>query len=112
MKLKYKIWIDNNGKVFGRGPYELLKKVQSLGTLNKASKEMEMSYSKAWKIINNAEKELGFELIEKRVGGVNGGGSFLTEKGEAFLKRYEKFYEEAENCLESLFKKHFDVAQE
>ena len=53
MKLNYSIWIetDQGEKFFGRGPYQLLYRVNQLGSLNKASKEMNMSYSKAMNIM-------------------------------------------------------------
>ena len=28
MKIGYKVWLDNNGKAFGDGPYELLSRVE------------------------------------------------------------------------------------
>ena len=40
--------------------------------------EMNMSYSKAFSIINRAEKVLGFPLTEKSIGGK--GGGFIVKK--------------------------------
>ncbi len=31
MKIAYKVWLDNNGKAFGDGPYELLRRVEKNG---------------------------------------------------------------------------------
>ncbi len=42
--------------------------------------EMNMLYSKAFSIINRAEKVLGFPLTEKSIGGK--GGGFIVKKPE------------------------------
>jgi molybdenum-dependent DNA-binding transcriptional regulator ModE len=39
-KLKYKIWLDSTGKAFGKGPCEILNRVERLGSLKGATEEM------------------------------------------------------------------------
>ncbi len=107
MRLGFKVWLDNGGKAFGEGPYQLLKRIEKTGSLRKAAKEMEMSYRKAWLIIQRCEERLGIELIERRAGGLSGGGSFLTQSGKAFMERYGKFREEAEKALENIYRGYF-----
>ena len=51
---------------------------------------MEMSYSKAWKILKRAEQEMGTELINRVSGGKNGGSSTLTEAGETAVKTFRE----------------------
>ncbi len=43
MRVAYKVWLDQNGKAFGNGPYELLKKIKKTGSLRKAAGQMNMS---------------------------------------------------------------------
>lgn len=109
MKLETRFWIssDDGKKVFGKGPYMLLKKVKLLRSLNKAAKELNMSYSKAWLIIKRAEKALNCVLLDTKTGGKEGGGSCLTEKAELLLKAYETFSEEAERIMQELYNEHF-----
>mgnify|MGYP001947896472 CR=1 FL=1 len=108
LKLESRFWMVQNGeKVFGRGPYILLKTIDRLGSLNKAAKELNMSYSKAWSIINRAERVLGYFLLERETGGVDGGGSYLTSGGKAIVKAYEEFCKEAEKSVEEIFNKYF-----
>ena len=54
-----------------------------------ACKEMEMSYSKGWKIIKKAENYLGYSLIESKSGGASGGFSHLTPEAKELLTRYK-----------------------
>ncbi|WP_296970051.1 LysR family transcriptional regulator [Tepidanaerobacter sp. EBM-38] len=107
MKLVYKIWVEGKTKAFGEGPYELLRKVEQLGSLNKAAQDMNMSYSKAWSIIKRAEKELGFKLVESNTGGAGGGGSCLTSQAKTLLNKYDEFCSEAGEILTKLYNKYF-----
>jgi len=107
MKAVCKIWLDNYGKAFGEGPYELLKRVEKTNSLHEAALQMGMSYSKAWKLIQMMEKRLGFILLDKKIGGLSGGGSHVTPEGEEFLKRYERFKKEAAEAVEKVYRKHF-----
>ena len=107
MKVAYKIWLDSNGKAFGEGPYELLKRVEKTNSLHEAAHQMEMSYSKAWKLIQMMEKRLGFGLLDKKVGGRSGGGSRVTLKGKDLMKRYMRFRRDAGEALEEVYQRHF-----
>jgi molybdate transport system regulatory protein len=107
MKIAYKVWIDNDGKAFGEGPYRVLKQIEEAGSLHQAAKDLKISYRKAWLIIQIVEKKLGFEFLERQVGGVAGGGSQITPSGKKFIKNYEKFRKEVENVLEKTYRKYF-----
>jgi molybdate transport system regulatory protein len=107
MDLCYRIWLTNDGKAFGKGPYDLLMAVSQYGSLNEAAKKMGMSYSKAWKVINMIEGRLGFALLRRETGGSGGGGSYLTTEAKDFLKKYSQFLAEADQALTDLFQKHF-----
>lgn len=107
MKIGYKVWLDQNGKAFGNGPFELLKRVEKSGSLRNAAGQMNMSYSKAWRLIQLLEGRLGFALLNKKVGGVFGGGSLLTPEAKELMSHYEKFQKEVKESLNQIFKKHF-----
>lgn len=107
MRLANKIWLEQNGKVFGEGPYRLLVRVERTGSLNKAAAEIGMSYNKAWQLMRTIEGRLGFPLLERRAGGVSGGGSEVTPQARQLMRRYSALREELETILELLFAKHF-----
>jgi len=112
MKIGYKVWLDNNGKAFGDGPCELLKRVEETHSLHRAAKEMGMAYSKAWRLIGAMEKKLGFILIERKVGGVSGGGSRVTPQGKELMKRYNRFQKDVNTSLEKIYRTHFNFENE
>jgi len=107
MKVACKIWLDHRGKAFGDGPCQLLKRVEKTNSLHEAAHQMDMSYSKAWKLIQTMERRLGFSLLDKKIGGRSGGGSQVTPKGKELMKRYEKFEKEARKAVEEAYQKHF-----
>lgn len=108
MELESKFRIVHEGeRVFGMGPCQLLETVDRLGSLNKACAELNISYSKAWNIINKAQDMLGFPLLETCTGGVDGGGSYLTPKAKDLIKAYRKFHQEAKEKAGEIFKKYF-----
>ena len=109
MKLKISIRLtdDQGEKVFGPGVARLLRAVAEEGSLNQAAKAMELSYSKAWKILRNAEAALDISFLERTIGGVHGGGSQLTREGQAFLERYEEYQAALNRRGEELFRQMF-----
>jgi molybdate transport system regulatory protein len=111
MKVACKIWIDQNGKAFGDGPYKLLKGVDKTGSLHKAAGHMGMAYSKAWKLIRTMEQRLGFILLDRKVGGRYGGGSSVTPKAKKFMSNYERFRKEIDAMINGIFQKYFGSEQ-
>lgn len=106
-QIKYKIWLEKAGKVFGEGPANILTLVEKKGSLNQAAEAMEMSYSQAWHLIKQLEDRLGFKLLKAYSGGKNGGGSELTPEARELQKKYNEFKEEADIMLEQLAEKFF-----
>ena len=47
----------------GHGVVELCERVERLGSLNKAAADMGMAYSKAWRIVKQAEEGLDVALF-------------------------------------------------
>ena len=87
-------FLDDNGeKFFGEGPYRLLSGVEKTGSLHKTAEELEMSWSKAFRIVKRAEEVLGFPLLERKTGGTGGGGSAVTPEGKAWIRKYETYRE-------------------
>lgn len=84
---------DQGERAFGEGPYRLLMGVEETGSLRRAAQEMGMAYTKAMKLIHQAEKAVGFPLTCRTAGGKSGGGSRLTPRGKELLRRYEAYRE-------------------
>ncbi len=107
MRAGFKLWIDQDGKTFGDGPYELLANVEKLGSLHKACVQMGMSYSKAWKLIRTIEQRLGFLVLDREVGGRFGGGSKITPQVKELMTCYARFRDEAIKAVERIYLEQF-----
>ena len=64
---------------------------QKCGSLKQACEQMQMSYSKGYRIIKAAEAELGFPILYREKRGPSGGGSVLTPEGEKFADCYQSY---------------------
>lgn len=104
-RMSLKLYFEDKG--FGPGIAALLRNIERTGSLLGAAKEMNMAYSKAWKIIKNIESVWGFKLTDRKTGGKDGGGSTLTPRARKLLENYEKFCEEGREEIDKIFEKYF-----
>ena len=99
-KIKSKIWIEVDGQIMlGEGRVRLLKAIKETGSLTKAAKTLNMSYKKAWGLVDAVKSMAKKSVVTKSVGGKNGGGTILTEYGERLIKIFEEINE---SCWEHL----------
>ena len=102
------LFTDDNGiKFFGEGPLRLLRSVEKTGSLRSAAIEMEMAYSKASKLLKQAETNLGFSLTTRSAGGKDGGGSVLTPEGKRWLRQYEAYRDACVKANQTLYRQFF-----
>lgn len=87
---KVKLTLCTQDRFFGPGVCELLERIRETGSIQAAAARMELSYTKAWKILNRAEQEMGTSLITRVSGGRNGGSSTLTPAGEEAVKEFRE----------------------
>jgi molybdate transport system regulatory protein len=97
-----------HGKPFcGPGMIRLLEEIHETGNVRKACQNMEMSYSKGWKLLNSLEVCLMYPLTERQQGGKGGGNARLTEDGLAFLNKYRAFEAECQKTVGELFDRYY-----
>ena len=104
--------IRRNDPFFGPLLARFLTVVRHTGSMQTACRQLHISYTKGWKLLKEAEHQLGYGLLVSRSGGTEGGSSRLTEKGEDFLRRYLCMEEELRKESERLFKRYFPEENE
>jgi len=87
---KVKLTLCTGERFFGPGVCELLERIRETGSIQAAAAKMEMSYTKAWRILKRAEEEMGVDLITRTAGGKNGGCSSLTEAGGKTVRAFRE----------------------
>ena len=81
-KVHSRIWISTeDGNYLGEGRIALLKEIQEHKSISKAAKSMNMSYKKAWDMVNAMNTISNSPLVIRTIGGTGGGGSKITESG-------------------------------
>ncbi len=89
MEPKIKILL-NDGKI-NEKRVKILKFIEKFGSLNKASKELGITYKHIWDEIKDMEKYLNEKLLMTVSKGRKGGGTTLTEKAKEILNDYEMY---------------------
>lgn len=113
MQIRSKLWVEIDGEpVFGRGRRFLLEAIDRYGSINQASKEINISYRKAWSYINVMEERLGLKLVDRQAGGKNGGGATLTDEAREFIKRYERMEDGIRDIVDEKFNEIFGKKDE
>jgi molybdate transport system regulatory protein len=104
MEIKVKFWIENKGEVvLGGGKSALLLAVDRLGSIQRAAEEFGMSYRHAWGAIKKIEKRAGFKILDKKIGGRDGGAQ-LTPKGKAFVETTDALFKDLQAMVGKRFR--------
>lgn len=80
-------------RAIGPGKADLLEEIAKRGSISAAAKAMEMSYSRAWQLVDVMNRTFKKPLVEAATGGSKGGGAQVTETGRAVLACYRAMQE-------------------
>ncbi len=104
--LSLRIDLDPEGRI-GPGKIELLEKIAALGSIAAAGRAMDMSYRRAWELVEEVNAIFGKPVVESKIGGKRGGGARLTPLGLALVSRFRA----AERAATEAAKGHLDALQ-
>lgn len=106
--IDFRIWILSNGeKLFGKGRIELLERIQNTGSISKAAKEMKMSYRQAWQMVNEMNLRATSSLVEKKMGGKEGGGAKLTAEGKNAIAKFHDMNQKIDAFIQNEIRQMF-----
>lgn len=72
----------------GPGKVALLEAIAATGSISGAARRLDMSYRRAWLLIDQLNQALSSPAVLTATGGVRGGGAQLTAVGEEVVRRY------------------------
>ena len=87
--LSVRIDLDTEGRI-GPGKIQLLENIRALGSISAAGRAMDMSYKRAWDLVDEINRICRQAAVERQTGGKNGGGAALTPFGASLVARYRK----------------------
>ena len=79
----------------GPGKIALLEAIQATHSITQAAKSLDMSYRRAWMLIDQLNGSLRKPAVASANGGKDGGGSELTAVGVALVAVYRRIEERA-----------------
>lgn len=85
--LSLRINLDPEGRI-GPGKIALLEEISSSGSISAAARAMDMSYKRAWDLVDDLNRLFGKPLVSARTGGKSGGGAALTPLGQSVVTRF------------------------
>ena len=101
--------LERDEGFFGPSVAQFLSLIDHTGSMQTACRQMYMSYTKGWKILKAAEKQLGYPLLITQSGGAEGGSSLLTPKAKDFLVRFLGMEKELREDAQKLYQKYFSM---
>ncbi len=84
----------------GPGKMQLLAAIGAAGSISGAAREMQMSYRRAWLLVETMNSCFLAPLVETATGGRAGGGAQLTVEGQKVLEGYEAMMQDVERVAQ------------
>ena len=72
----------------GPGKLALIEAIGETGSISAAARSMDMSYRRAWLLVDTVNRCFKKDLVVTSTGGRGGGGAVVTPLGEEVLQRY------------------------
>lgn len=79
----------------GPGKIRLLETIGEAGSISAAARAMEMSYRRAWLLVEELNGMFAEPLVATQLGGARGGGAVVTDAGRKVVAHYRELEEEA-----------------
>mgnify|MGYP002075155773 CR=1 FL=1 len=85
----------------GPGKLQLLEAIRETGSIAAAGRSMDMSYKRAWHLVDTMNRCFKTPLVEASKGGARGGGAVLTPLAEEVIALYRRLEVRARKATEA-----------
>ncbi len=89
------------GRRIGPGKIELLESIAAFGSISAGARAMNMSYKRAWDLVEEMNRIFGKPVVSAQTGGKHGGGAKLTAIGLAVVTRFRAIERAADAAAKS-----------
>ena len=96
--LSVRIDLADDGRI-GPGKIQLLENIEACGSISAAGRAMDMSYKRAWDLVDEINRICRQAAVARQTGGKNGGGAVLTPFGTSLIARYRKIERDAARAV-------------
>lgn len=89
----------DHGRAVGPGKIRLLELVNETGSISAAGRAMDMSYRRAWLLVEALNQTFREPVVATRGGGAGGGGASLTPFGTELVACYRAIEQQARTAV-------------
>lgn len=104
--LKFRIRITDGDSIpIGPGKVSLLEAIETTGSITAAAKSLQMSYRRAWLLLDEMNRMLKAPAVASAKGGQQGGGSIVTAEGHKLITLYRRIEADATKACQADIKR-------
>ncbi|MGE0800811.1 MAG: winged helix-turn-helix domain-containing protein [Lautropia sp.] len=94
--LRFRMRITDGDEIaVGPGKIALLEAIEQTGSITSAAKSLDMSYRRAWLLVDELNRSLREPAVVTAKGGASGGGSAVSDAGRRLIELYRRIEREA-----------------
>ena len=93
-----------SGLRIGPGKISLLETIRSTGSISAAARSLEMSYRRAWLLVEEINSGLDEPAVTAESGGRHGGGAAVTAVGERIIDLYHSIESQSRSAADNEFR--------
>lgn len=95
-RIQFRLRIHRDDSIaIGPGKVQLLEAIAETGSISAAARHLDMSYRRAWLLIDQMNRALSSPAVNTATGGAHGGGTALTETGREIVTQYRAIEDKA-----------------
>lgn len=98
--LRIRIAVGENIAI-GQGKADLLEAIARTGSISAAARDLDMSYRKAWMLVDEMNQCFPSPVVTAAKGGHRGGGAQVTALGQEALTRFRQIQAKAFRAIEA-----------
>jgi molybdate transport system regulatory protein len=87
------------GLILGPGKVDLLEAIERKGSISAAAREMDMSYRRAWLLVEALNQMFSKPVVISATGGAHGGGAQITEFGKEVAAAYRRIEQRTRTAI-------------
>jgi molybdate transport system regulatory protein len=93
-----------SGDRIGPGKIALLEAIAKAGSISAAARSLDMSYRRAWLLVEAINTTLREPAVVAETGGQHGGGAVLTPVGQKIIDLYRSIEDQAQMSASAEFR--------
>ena len=91
--------LGRRSPAMGPGKADLVEQIAETGSISAAARTMDMSYRRAWQLVEALNRDFREPVIATATGGTRGGGARVTPFGRRLVKDFRAMEEKASQAI-------------